>query len=433
MRPTTSGPLLDPRSLGSPCDADLRLARLPALRNGLEHLRAPALARVEPRRARGDGVLAGPGPVALRPRRRRDRAARRPRPSAGVRDRRVRGLHGQAGTGLHARGARRLGRGERGCAARARAGRLSCSSTTSFSAGRSARQRLALRREGAWLRARVLDARERGAVALGRRGARGGGRRDRRLRAHPRGAGRDLRDRRARAHDPARRRRRALAAAGSGNGARGARRRGAQGPAEPGQRERAAPGRGQRGAARGLPRRRPADRRLLRQADPEQGRPGSARGATRDRCAHGHRRLRRLPRRARAAGRGARRALHRSARAPASRAPARAGRRVGRPVDLPGGFRDGRRGVGRGGLSARRRRPLGPRVRRGRARRDATRPGCEGSCASRTRTRTHCASGSRRSSRSGPTTGPRFAKAARQAAVELWSWRSVARQIAATV
>ena len=39
-------------------------------------------------------------------------------------------------------------------------------------------------------------------------------------------------------------------------------------------------------------------------------------------------------------------------------------------VDLPRGLRDGRRGVGRGRLPARRRRPLGPRVRRGRARRE---------------------------------------------------------------
>ena len=56
--------------------------------------------------------------------------------------------------------------------------------------------------------------------------------------------------------------------------ARAASRRGKGRPAQPGQRRGAAPGRAQRGAARGVPRRRPADRRLLRQADREQGRPG---------------------------------------------------------------------------------------------------------------------------------------------------------------
>ena len=56
---------------------------------------------------------------------------------------------------------------------------------------------------------------------------------------------------------------------------------------------------------------RPADRRLLRQADPQQGRPRSARGAAKRRRPGGDRRLRRLPRGARA---------HRAAAARSSRA-----------------------------------------------------------------------------------------------------------------
>ena len=68
-------------------------------------------------------------------------------------------------------------------------------------------------------------------------------------------------------------------------------------PPNPGNAERAAARRGERRPARRVPRRRPADGRLLRQADPQQGRPGAARGAARPRCPCGHRRLRRLPRR----------------------------------------------------------------------------------------------------------------------------------------
>ena len=61
-------------------------------------------------------------------------------------------------------------------------------------------------------------------------------------------------------------------------GARGADRRGARRPAEPGQRERAPARRRQRRAPRGVPRRRRADRRLLREADRAEGRAGAARG-----------------------------------------------------------------------------------------------------------------------------------------------------------
>ena len=52
-------------------------------------------------------------------------------------------------------------------------------------------------------------------------------------------------------------------------------------PPNPGNANERLPGRGERRAARGVPRRRRADRRLLREADREQGRPPAARGARR--------------------------------------------------------------------------------------------------------------------------------------------------------
>ena len=111
-------------------------------------------------------------------------------------------------------------------------------------------------------------------------------------------------------------------------------------------RRRAPPGRRQRRAPRRVPRERRADRPLLRQADPQQGRPPPARGSAGRRRPCRDRRLRRLPRRARAP-RPAAHALHRPARAPPPRPPAPAGGRDGRAVDLPRGVRDGRRRSGR--------------------------------------------------------------------------------------
>ena len=88
-------------------------------------------------------------------------------------------------------------------------------------------------------------------------------------------------------------------------------------PPEPGQRRGAAPRRGQRRAVRELPRGRPADRRLLRQAHRAEGRPRPDRGAARDRGASRGRRLR--PERAalEAGWRPGGDAVHRAARAPA--------------------------------------------------------------------------------------------------------------------
>ncbi len=140
----------------------------------------------------------------------------------------------------------------------------------------------------------------------------------------------------------------------------GARRRGAPRSGEPGQRERTAPRRGERRAPGGVPRRRRAYRRLLREAPAQQGRPRAPRGARRRRRAGGDRRIRRLQAGARGDGSRAR-ALHRAARAPAPRPPARTSGRVCRAVDLPGGLRYGRRRGGRGRVPSARRAPLGPR------------------------------------------------------------------------
>ena len=129
---------------------------------------------------------------------------------------------------------------------------------------------------------------------------------------------------RPRPYDPSRSGRRAVAAAATYAGARVARGGGETGSAESGERERAPPRRGQRRPARGVPRGRALDRRVLRKVDPQQRRAGAARRTARARRARGHRRLRRLPRRARGAGGGSRRALHGAAGAPPSRAPARA-------------------------------------------------------------------------------------------------------------
>ena len=269
-------------------------------------------------------------------------------------------------------------------------------------------------------------------VRVGREALGGAAAVDRRLGAHPRGARRGVR----RTSSACTRSRRAwtsssgdpppkdeaLARAGRGVPA---------GPAQPGQRERAAPRRGQRRPARGLPRRRQADRRLLREADREQGRPGAPRGAARASTrARRDRRLRRLPRRARAPGRGARRPLHRPARAPPPRAPARARGRRGRPLDLPGGLRDGRGRGGRGRLPADRRRttPGSPRSPQGleqhyppELRHLPSFPsGDAGEL--RARLQEQLALGPRGA-------GGACARPRALATVELWSWTSVARRI----
>ena len=130
--------------------------------------------------------------------------------------------------------------------------------------------------------------------------------------------------------------------------------------------------------------RRPADRRLLRQADRAEGRARAARRAARRRRARRRRRLRAGARGARGARRGRRRprALHRPARAPAPAAPARASRT--RASCRPSSPR-------RSGWSRPRRRP------------PAARPSCRGTRGwrrSRRSSRRRCRPRSGRSSRS---------------------------------
>ena len=148
-------------------------------------------------------------------------------------------------------------------------------------------------------------------------------------------------------------------------------------------------------------------------------------------CASGDRRLRRLPRGARGAGGGSRRSSSRPARAPAPRTPAGARRRGRRALDLPRGVRDGRRRGRRRGLPADRREPL-------RARRDRARAG--GGLSTGSRRARELPERRRR-----PPLRERLAAvlalrgderaalraAARRAAVERWSWTSVARRILA--
>ena len=131
--------------------------------------------------------------------------------------------------------------------------------------------------------------------------------------------------------------------------------RGATRRAEPGQRGGAAARRRQRRAARALPRRRPADGRLLRQADREEGRPRAARGApaASTPASWSSASARSAPRSSRSPRPPPAGALHRPARAPAPRPPARPRRRVRGPVRVPGGLRDGRRRGGRGRVPAR--------------------------------------------------------------------------------
>ena len=163
--------------------------------------------------------------------------------------------------------------------------------------------------------------------------------------------------RRPRARRPAGRRRRRVRASASRRGLARPPRREPGRSAEPGQRKRAAARPGERGTARGVPRRRRADRPLLRQASSEQGRARAVRGSSRRRCEGSRRRLRRLPRGARAIGSAAH-ALHRAAGAPAPREADPAGPRDRGAVDLPGGVRDGRRRGCGGGLAPARREPL---------------------------------------------------------------------------
>ena len=153
---------------------------------------------------------------------------------------RYEGYRGEAGAGLLARGARPLGRGERRRDPGARAGRPRVRQPRDARRRRRRGERQRVRRQGPRLRARVLDARQPGAVGVGRGRARERVGDDRRLRAHPRRRRGGLRAGRRRPRDPAGRRRRALAPRAARAGARAAARRVAPRRPEPGQRRGAA-------------------------------------------------------------------------------------------------------------------------------------------------------------------------------------------------
>ena len=162
------------------------------------------------------------------------------RAAAGLRPRPLRRARGAAAPGLHGGGMRELRRGERGCAARARPGRPRLREPRAARRAGRCGDRDALPRQGARLRARVLDARPSCTRGLGTRDARAGRGHLRRLAAHPRGARGRRRPRRPRARGAAGRRRRRVRAAGPRRRARRSARGGTARPAEPGQRERAA-------------------------------------------------------------------------------------------------------------------------------------------------------------------------------------------------
>ena len=232
----------------------------------------------------------------------------------------------------------RMGRAERGCAARAASGRARLLQPRPPRRAGGRGERGALRRQGPRLRARVLHARQRGARRLGAGGA--GRRRGdvRRLGAYPRGPGGRRRPRRARARGAAGRGRRGVASAPARGGARGTARGGAHAIHRiPATRTSACP---TRGTPSGSPTFLAGDEptvvyfgkllynkgvhvllEALREVD--------ARAVDR--------RLRRLPRRARGAG-GPARALHRPARAPPPRPLARARGRHGRASIFPEAF-----------------------------------------------------------------------------------------------
>ena len=127
-----------------------------------------ARARMEPRGARRHRAQPGAASRGVRPRRGRDGAPGRRRVPAGLRPRPLRGLRGAAAARTAPRDESTPGspRTRPPCASTCPP--TSSSSTTSCSAAPSGRPRRAVRRQGARLRARVRDARERGAVGVGR-------------------------------------------------------------------------------------------------------------------------------------------------------------------------------------------------------------------------------------------------------------------------
>ena len=276
-------------------NADPALARLPARGHGLEHLHARGRARVGPRRARRRRLLPGPAARAVRPRRRRGRAAGLDALLPVFVLDRYEGLEPLLLQDMHAR------ERERYVEANAAALREHLPADLVFAnhvlmggpVGAASGARFAVKAHGSELEYSMRGNAE--LAGVGRAFAAERRRRLRRLRAHPRGARRRRRPRRARPRGAARR------------GRRRVRRRVAEDalaellaecradPPNPGNRKERLPDEGTRSGC-GVPRRRRADRPLLREAALQQGRPRAARGAAWPGRPRGDRRLRRLPR-----------------------------------------------------------------------------------------------------------------------------------------
>ena len=193
-------------------DADLHLARLPPRRHRVEHLHAPARARVGPRGARRDRVLPGARTRALRPRGRGDRQAGCRRAAARLRDRPLRGLRGEAACRTA-----RARSSTRWVEANAAALREHGPADLVFvnhvllggAVGAASGSGYVVKAHGSELEYSMRG--NAGAVGVGRGGARERVGDDRRLGAHPQRRPRGLRGGRRRPRDPAGRRRRALA------------------------------------------------------------------------------------------------------------------------------------------------------------------------------------------------------------------------------
>ena len=263
-----------------------------------------------------------------------------------------------------------------------------------------------------------------GATSLARRR-----RRLRRLRPHPRGArGRGRTGRAGPRGAPWRRRRPVRRSSRGEDALAGLLAECRADPPNPGNRQERLPDEGNAATARRVPRRRRADRPLLRQAPLQQGRPRAPRGAAGHGRPRGRRRLRRLPPRTRADG-APTDAVHGPARAPPPRPPDPARRRRRRAVDLPGGVRHGR-GRGRGrGLSRRSSRGTRGSRRSPDGIEDAYPAGLRHLASFQTGDSVDLARKLHGLLALPAATRAELGEAARRVAVEHWSWAGVARRL----
>ena len=240
--------------------------------------------------------MPGTPPGAVRPHRRARRPAEDRHSPAGVRPGSVPGPAGMPASGDGPDGGRPVRRGERRRSPRPGPGGLPAGQPRPARRPRRGRFGPALRRQGARVRAGVLDARQRRALPLGARvagdGACGAGRLGARRARSPR----RRRPGRIRAAGPcpaAWRGRRHAAATGPGRRREGARRAVPAGRPEPAHSpRRATAGRGQRRAAGAVSGGDATHRAVRGQAQPGEGRVPADRSIGRGRCARCHRGLR---------------------------------------------------------------------------------------------------------------------------------------------